>query len=400
MQDIEENLDELFRKAAGNYPVKVKESQWEIIAGKLDEADNNATTGRETGRVNLHGFGLLMIFLMLSLTLAEGIMKHKPGSPEPNARRNEINKPTPASLKTIAAVQIKEKFSPERRSGKITPSQFPATDSRPGEIAATAGRMKQPDPIRGDKVLNHFAIDFPARPVIINKQLIPENKTGFANASPHSNYPLERENWKAPDSPSRQGFYYGLQAGPLFDEVKSQGWKQAGFSMGLVAGYRLNKKFSLETGLIYAKKPYYSSGRYFSMEKLESTMPQDMKIVSLEGKNMVWEIPVKTRFEFLKNEKGNFFSAAGITSYILTHEKNKYLVTVNGSQSTMISSYRNMSNSVASTLDLSAGYEHRIDNQKQIRIEPYVQVPIRGMGVGSMPMISAGVRIGIIRFAN
>ena len=129
-------------------------------------------------------------------------------------------------------------------------------------------------------------------------------------------------------------------------------------------------------------------------------MPSGMDILSLEGANHTLEIPVKIKYDFLHGDKSNFFSSAGITSYIMTHEKNDYLVTMNGVQQTMISSYKNKSRSFAATLDISAGYEHKIGRSNYFRIEPYIQIPLKGMGVGSMQMVSTGLRIGITKFTN
>ena len=129
-------------------------------------------------------------------------------------------------------------------------------------------------------------------------------------------------------------------------------------------------------------------------------MPVGMEILSLEGNNYVLEIPVKLKYDFSYRTKSNFFLSAGITSYIKTHEKNDYLVLINGLQQNMISSYKNKSRSLAATFDISIGYEHKISKSNHIRIEPYLQIPLKGMGVGSMSMVSTGFRIGLTKFTR
>ncbi len=123
-----------------------------------------------------------------------------------------------------------------------------------------------------------------------------------------------------------------------------------------------------------------------------------MEIVSLEGSTGVLEIPVKFKYNFRQKNNKYIFSSAGITSYILTREKNNYLLLVNGSQQNMVSSYKNKSRSFAATLDISMGYEHKIGKFNYMRIEPYVQIPLKGMGVGSIPVMSSGLRIGLAKF--
>jgi hypothetical protein len=50
-----------------------------------------------------------------------------------------------------------------------------------------------------------------------------------------------------------------------------------------------------------------------------------------------------------------------------------------------------------SNLSLSAGYTHRLGNFADLRIEPYVKVPLSGMGIGSVPLFSAGLQVGLTR---
>ncbi|HJS55404.1 MAG TPA: hypothetical protein VJ765_12700, partial [Chitinophagaceae bacterium] len=84
----------------------------------------------------------------------------------------------------------------------------------------------------------------------------------------------------------------------------------------------------------------------------------------------------------------------------ITYEKNNYLVEMSGVQQTMNGAYKNKSRSLAATFDISAGYEHKIGKSNYFRIEPYIQFPLKGMGVGSMQMISTGLRIGVTKFTN
>lgn len=73
---------------------------------------------------------------------------------------------------------------------------------------------------------------------------------------------------------------------------------------------------------------------------------------------------------------------------------------MNGAQQNMASSYKNKSRSLAANYDISGGYEHKIGKSILFRIEPYLQIPLKGMGVGSMRMKTSGLRIGITKFTN
>ena len=73
----------------------------------------------------------------------------------------------------------------------------------------------------------------------------------------------------AAQSPAR-GFYIELLAGPDLSMVKFQSVSQLGFSVGALVGYRFIKNLSLETGVLWDKKYYYSSGEYFNRSRRDS----------------------------------------------------------------------------------------------------------------------------------
>jgi hypothetical protein len=48
-------------------------------------------------------------------------------------------------------------------------------------------------------------------------------------------------------------------------------------------------------------------------------------------------------------------------------------------------------------LNFSAGYEQYLGKLGSLRIEPYLRIPLAGMGTGNLPITSAGLNIGITR---
>jgi hypothetical protein len=196
---------------------------------------------------------------------------------------------------------------------------------------------------------------------------------------------------------NKHGLYAGVVLGPALNEVKSQGLKKMGFDIGIIAGYQLNGKLSIETGLLFAKKYYFSDGKYFNPGKTNASMPASMKVLSLEGSSAVIEVPVKLKYDVLQINKVNLFTSAGVSSYLLTKEKNKYRALLNGTEQNITSTYKKGSRYFAAAVDLSVGYERKIGKFTSIRIEPYLQIPLKGIGVGAMPVMSSGLHLGITR---
>lgn len=420
MQDIDQNMDELFRKAAADYPLKINESRWDDIATALPTATPAAPEKKNNSRKYITG-----LFLLLALLLGGGIMNYTSKTEKKKAinRTATLNKTISPAInqKNIETSGFDNKLiavagsNPKKNlvssltyqpiKAKLI-SSFKKQESAIQGVLVKSAVKKETNTDLSDLFYNNEKTKS-FNPVLVGLPTLvsSDNFTTADRLKVEKNLLPEKRIIPAPEIKEKikiapkTNFYAGIMTGPLFDEVKNQGLKKTGFSAGMIAGYQFNKNWSVETGLFFAKKPYYSAGKYFSMKKISGSM-QGMDLLSLEGNNQVLEIPLRLKYDFLQRNKGNLFSSAGITSYVSTYEKNNYLVFMNGAQQTMISSYKNKSRTLASTLELSAGYEHNTGKLMTIRIEPYIQVPLKGMGVGSMHMKSSGIRLGITRFFN
>src|SRR5450755_3420796 len=95
MERLENDMDDLFRKAGELYPLKITESDWDGVAGKLQEAkfgDEQTMPGANsigTGNKRRWLFLLFLIPLALAgLIYTSGSARKHPGSPAPVIVRN------------------------------------------------------------------------------------------------------------------------------------------------------------------------------------------------------------------------------------------------------------------------------------------------------------------------
>ena len=164
----------------------------------------------------------------------------------------------------------------------------------------------------------------------------------------------------------------------------------------LIIGYRFNKRLALETGLLWDKKYYYSTGQYFNKSK--TTIPANVNIIDVDGNCNMFEIPLALRYDFVSRDNHGYFVKAGLSSYLMKKENYSYLAETYGMQYQHDATYLNSTNNIFSILQLSGGYEHTLGGNTKIRIEPYLKIPIQGIGIGSMPISSAGFYIGISHY--
>lgn len=409
MQPLNHDMDELFRKAAEDYPLKLGNGDWDNLAGKLLTGSATATSKniKKNKRRKFTLFLLLLSFLLLSagwLFLNQGTFQKK------NIKDNDIT-----SFKTVDQLSDTTTGQYRHQAGK---HQLAADYKEKTHITEndqydhkkllqlnkqnkhveerSAGEIRSAD----FNSLAHLPSPGNNYRIAVNDFQLKESMSssfqklnGLFNESPDpADSTRERNN---PVIKKQKGLYVGLTGGPDFSEVRSQGITKAGYNVGLIAGYRLNKKWSVESGVIWSKKKYYSTGKYFSMSKIGPTMPAGMEVMEVEGQSSLFEFPVKVKYDFRAKQKSNLFLTAGISTTVYVKEKNNYLTKMNGVQEWQVGLYDNLPCSWFSLATISAGYEFAPGKYSSIRVEPYIKLPLKKVGMGSMPVFSTGINVTV-----
>ena len=189
-------------------------------------------------------------------------------------------------------------------------------------------------------------------------------------------------------------FYAGLILGPDISFIKFQQTQEVGINAGVIAGYKF-KKLSVETGLIYAEKNYYTRGEYF--DKSQIPYFNNAEITSIDGYCHMFEIPLNLRYNFGEKKNHAWFASAGFSSYLMHKEYYNFNYIRNDTAHAGAYPYYNASKNWFSILNLSAGYELKTGSKTSLRIEPYYKIPINGVGMGSISLSSVGINAGITR---
>lgn len=191
-------------------------------------------------------------------------------------------------------------------------------------------------------------------------------------------------------------FYLGLLAAGDATTIHFQKVDHLGTGYGALAGYELNDKWSIEAGVLSVKKGYYTDGRHFNTSKIY--VPQNTEITSVEGNCRMIEIPVAVKYNF-STGRNSWFGTAGISSYLMKAEHYSYMYyyPLTGQSVERYRSYSNSSNHFIASALLSGGYQFRIGRHSTFRLEPYVKIPLKGLGLGSLPLFSTGLQAGFTR---
>jgi hypothetical protein len=395
MQDLEHDMDELFRKAAENYPLKLPTDQWDAIvpwirAQASEPVKVNRNYSQRSGWLFLP-FAVSGVFLLYLLhneprmhtgaTDTKVEVEQTPFIQDNNRSLKNAFKVDDENKKALASNQAV--FTSESNDF-VDASNETATSKEKITVDYSTEQMKYANVLKVIRVNGEMK----ERGNVIDRKNVRDIPGIISPAEEKSPVII---------NPPRRGFYYGVVAGPAFNTIKDQGVTKTGYSVGLLGGYQFCERWSLETGIIYSKKFYKTDAKYFSMDKIGPAMPQGMHVMKVDGCSEFVEWPLHVRYDVIQKTSKSLFVTTGLSTYMITHESNGYHTLLNGVEKMMYGNYETDAVYFSAAIDLSIGYQQRIGNRNHIRVEPYIQIPVKGIGMGDLPVTAAGVHFGITR---
>ncbi len=417
-------MEELFQRAAEGYPLDPGPDDWQNIAAKINAAQTLVPVKNTsinvtkilllTGLILLLSAGFFIVLKNSSVRYksAENVVYHNANCTE--SKEQSVTS-TPALKVSIKKNNKQQSISVSHFKQQVTANkkviEFKMQNSRSGNVLRLQNEQHiksgftekaNTEPI---KVLPKETIKFQENALtmpLMNSDIAltkidnePRNKTA-SSINKTKDTALSFRNSKSIiiASPYKKSLYLSVIAGADFSKVKSGPFNNIGVAYGLIAELKFTKVVSLQSGIIVNKKNYIGEGVVFNIEKVRSMMA-GMTINNVESKSTIIEIPVAAKFYFKSRRVPHFFIAPGISAYILTKERNLYHVDHNGLAEKLTGFYPSNTFSAPAVAIISAGYQTPILKHAEISIAPYLHVPLRGVGIGKMPVTSAGFRVSI-----
>lgn len=196
--------------------------------------------------------------------------------------------------------------------------------------------------------------------------------------------------------------FFTFSAGPDISFARTEKAGELKPVFGIGAGLNLGSKFTLRTGFYTGRKVYSSSpGSYNPPPSFYIYYPYLEKV---DADCKVYEIPLSLSYNFKQSAKGYWFTSAGLSSYLMKKETYNYTYkyTPYGQSLNKEWSIENENNHFFSVLTLAGGYRRQLGKAAFIMVEPYLKLPLTGVGYGKVKLNSAGIlfSIGIAPFNN
>lgn len=177
----------------------------------------------------------------------------------------------------------------------------------------------------------------------------------------------------------------GLDAS--FINIKNPGKVTLLYGGGL--SYNISKRFTVRSGFYVSRKIYTATPAQYN----NVIYPN---LTEVEANCKIYQIPVSVSYNFGQRKNHSWFGNAGLTSLIMKKEDYLYdYKTPTGQTYYYNRSISNENKHYFSVLSLSAGYQRNLGNRVSIVAEPFVNLPLKGIGFGKIKLNSGGVMLSV-----
>ncbi|WP_461150168.1 porin family protein [Spirosoma pulveris] len=262
-------------------------------------------------------------------------------------------------------------------------------------VASTSESINQPNGVQAEaaglSVINELAI----RPANWPKAL-PFTGRDLVVASP----PPLAEPSVVPKPPVTHEFSVRFAVAPDLSSVGLKNFSRPGTNVGLLLEYRLASRWSVQAGLIQSTKIYQAKGSEYTAPPGSYVDMVKAKLGSVDGRCNMFDIPINLRYDVLlrPRETGlsptRWFISGGVTSYYIKQED--YVYNYTGYVHNAVSEWSTKTGGYGfSQLNLSVGYERALTKRLSWQIEPFMKMPLKGVGFFKIDLLSTGTFFSI-----
>jgi hypothetical protein len=202
----------------------------------------------------------------------------------------------------------------------------------------------------------------------------------------------EVQNNQNPTPFQKLAFSFGFS--PDYSRVKTNQFGAMGHNLQIIVDYKINRKFSIKGGLMKSLKLYDADPKNYAWPVKWGTPSSPLMGVSATC-NMI-DIPVSLSYLLAEKRSNKLYTSLGITNYKMMKEKYVYHYENDADPNLKWKKWEGSSGFFgAGVINMSLGLEHKISNFLSVQIEPFVKVPIKNVGFGSVKLLTTGLFLNL-----
>lgn len=424
-----DDMEEMFRKAADNYELDEEmAADWNNVRAALKDGEAFVTSiKKEKKRRFFMLWWLLLIPGILLITYKAGL--YNPGKKQNvkesvnkkpvaktqtglSKKENKISGSTNTSLLNTNGINNahsinRKNLHPESEfnSGDIhvpLANNYKHIEVKTSGAVANTGNVVFDDKTSSQQKEtsgNQYQLDKDslAKPVLNSDQVQNKNNPVLNNNTVQQIASKQKK--KNSNKYTRQAFaYIGVMGNADLSFIKFQKTSLPGFGIGIIGGYHFKNGLSIETGLLYDKKNYYTKGKYFN--KNAFSYLKDVNLITADGNCHMWELPLNFSYDFISHKKHNWFITSGFSSYFMDREFYNFRYEKNGTIQETANDYYHSSPDWFSVLNIGGGINVHVSDKFFLQAQPYYKIPVSAVGKGNLSLSSGGINVSVKRILH
>lgn len=312
----------------------------------------------------------------------------------------KMNNPVPVTDKIIAVLSGKESnkninAGKEVQKNSDKDELSPDQQQKVKEELANRKESILPGVITNKKTENQPSANEKADTTILNKSIVQDsvavnsvNKTAKKQAD-------KKDKDKKTKNKKSNFFFVSLSAGPDVSYTTGGQLGTTKLTGGIGLGYTYKNRISVRTGFFSGRKVYAASPDAYNPPAIFWNYYPYLEKVDANCK--VYEIPVLASYHFGKPGKQHWFVSAGLSSLIMKQEDYHYAYkyTPNGATLYRDWTVKNENKHFFSVATVSGGYQKSIGKSITFTAEPYLKLPLGGVGYGRVKLNSTGILFSV-----
>ena len=296
----------------------------------------------------------------------------------------------------VAAINTNQKNYPENKSGnrkiRINKDETSNTNVE-DETAETTPLISDDKSSATTGKLNSNVSQEPATSDVVNKisatndQDSSKNSQALKAANPKESKGATRQT--KIDKSFKKNFGISISTGADVSGVTVSEAGKISVSYGAGLSYDLSNRFTLRTGFYIDTKIYSANKNQYHSSTWNANYNY---LFHINANCKVYEIPLTVSYHFAKANHHEWFASGGLSSYLMKREEYKYYYKYPSWDTTVARpAISNKNQHYFSVVDLSGGYKYVFNKSVSLLVEPYLKIPLSGVGAGKVKLNSAGV---------
>jgi hypothetical protein len=185
----------------------------------------------------------------------------------------------------------------------------------------------------------------------------------------------------------------GLLVSPDLSAIGFSGRLTPGTNVGVQLEYRLTNRFRVGAGAIHSVKLYSAGVEDYTVP--HGFWTYGVKPSGIEANCKVLDLPVHLRFDAVQRPRYTAFVSTGLSSYIMLSERYGYHYSTYNPYLRSEWHGKRTGEHYFSVVNLSVGYERNLGRRFSWQAEPFLKLPLGGVGFGKVRLATGGVFVSV-----